>query len=482
MGNVPGKIDGGQETVSRKQHRSESLNLGSQGPKSVNRSRRATSLVGNLLSASGRARSDSYNSSGLNGNSSNPYKKKSTKEKERFREKHARQLVVKYTETVDGGFLAPFGCYSFDKLDYDADVVKGLIIDRKLAPFYTPLQDFDESWTREEVLKIVDGLPLHSSFQQEPEEFEGVPIGDLNDEDFDYLLDPTASKREQRRQRSKISRARLYFKRVSWQERSNEHFLELKLLSRRQPEQKIPTLPSNDLKYTLYKNGAECPICFLYFPMPLNVSGCCKQPICSECFVQIKRAPPHFPHDEVDPTQDEEPDEMKDPNLLVSEPANCPYCAISEFGVTYEPRKDMRTGINGMHVSEYKAADSKDCDGLVSDSSSNEGEEIVAKEQTRRGSIAADDPSVVTSDSIRPDWEINLIKERLRLARKSAKATAIHMSNQLIDPEHPSRHASVSSSVDGRDCGSSPQRRQKTLDELDDEMIQQAIKLSLQEH
>ena len=30
----------------------------------------------------------------------------------------------------------------------------------------------------------------------------------------------------------------------------------------------------------------------------LNISRCCLQPICSECFVQIKRLDPHPPHDD----------------------------------------------------------------------------------------------------------------------------------------------------------------------------------------
>lgn len=482
MGNVPGKIEGPQEAGIRKQQRSESLNLGNQVPKNGIRNRRATSLVGNLLSASGRARSDSYN-----GSSSNPYKKKSAKEKEKARERHARHLVVNYNETVDGGFLAPFGCYNFDKLDYDAEVVKTLIIDRRLAPFYTPLQEFDESWTREEIIKIVDGLPLHASFPTDPEEFEGVPIGNLADDDFDHLLDKSLSKREQRRQRSKISKARLYFKRVNWQEKASEKFLELKLKERKHESHKVSSLPSDDLKYVLYKDGAECPICFLYFPKPLNISRCCQQPICTECFVQIKRQAPHFPHEEVDPTKEVEPDEMKDPNLLVSEPANCPYCATAEFGITYDPPKNRTTGINGIYPSEYRLSEFSDKDGELSNSSYNNntsspnigGENI---QTMRRGSIPAHDPSVITADTIRPDWEVNLNKERLRLARRSANATAIHMSNQLIDPEYPSRHESFSSSIGGPDTPHSPSRRQKTLEDLDDEMVQRAIKLSLQEH
>ena len=36
----------------------------------------------------------------------------------------------------------------------------------------------------------------------------------------------------------------------------------------------------------------------LYYPKHLNISRCCLQPICSECFVQIKRLDPHPPHDD----------------------------------------------------------------------------------------------------------------------------------------------------------------------------------------
>lgn len=193
------------------------------------------------------------------------------------------------------------------------------------------------------------------------------------------------------------------------------------------------------------------------------------QPICTECFVQIKRAEPHFPHDEIDPTKDQEPEEHKDPNLLVSEPANCPYCATPQFGITYEKPANRHTGINGIAPSEYTLPPD---DSANHDGNHNHGNKI------RRGSVAANDPSVITSDTIRPNWEVNLNKERLRLARKSANATAIHMSNQLIDPEHPSRHTSVSSSTGG----ASPTRRQKTLEELDEEMFQRALKLSLQDH
>jgi hypothetical protein len=62
-----------------------------------------------------------------------------------------------------------------------------------------------------------------------------------------------------------------------------------------------------------------------YYPPNINYSRCCEQPICTECFVQIKRAEPT-------------------PQHLESEPAACPYCVQEDFGVVYTPPK-WRTGI-----------------------------------------------------------------------------------------------------------------------------------------
>nr|CCA16084.1 conserved hypothetical protein [Albugo laibachii Nc14] len=45
---------------------------------------------------------------------------------------------------------------------------------------------------------------------------------------------------------------------------------------------RIPGKEDDDCVYT-----EECPICLLYYPKALNVSTCCKQPVCSECFLQL---------------------------------------------------------------------------------------------------------------------------------------------------------------------------------------------------
>ena len=69
-----------------------------------------------------------------------------------------------------------------------------------------------------------------------------------------------------------------------------------------------------------YQGATECPICFLYYPPNTNTSRCCEQPLCTECFVQMKRAEATITH-------------------LESEPAACPFCMEPDFGVIYEVQK-----------------------------------------------------------------------------------------------------------------------------------------------
>jgi len=63
-----------------------------------------------------------------------------------------------------------------------------------------------------------------------------------------------------------------------------------------------------------YHNPIECPICFLYYPKNINYSECCNQPICTECFTQIKRS-------ENSPTTS----------------PTCPFCVSPSFAIAYVP-------------------------------------------------------------------------------------------------------------------------------------------------
>lgn len=492
MGNTPTKLDSGNPTYNETDLVNNADNSTHKNYK--NRSRNV-SLANALLNPNGNNITGDYNTSSTRQRQHSIFdkmdrdkaRKKYIKDREQLKEIHARGLVVKYDECCDGGFLAPFGCYNFDKLDYNIDIVRNLIIERKLAPFYTPLQDFDETWSREEIIKIVDGLPLHATFEENLEEFEDVPIGDLKKPNFDHLIDKNLSKREQRRQHSKIFRARLYRKRLIWQETANESFLEDKVDSK-QNKIKNKYLPSDDLKYSLYKNGMECPICFLYIPGPLNYSKCCQQPICTECFVQIKRSEPHFPHEEVDPTKPITDDNSKDPNLLISEPANCPYCATPNFSITYAPPTSRRTGIGGIPPSDYREGGQNEMEKEELSIQEKECKENLglstSVSQSEDKPRDATNVNVITSDDIRPDWETNLKKERSRLAKRAANATAIHVSNQLVDPEYSLKQNSNAGSpakylTNG--IKSKSKKKSLSLEELEDQMIKQAIQLSLEE-
>ncbi|KAM9931102.1 hypothetical protein OXX59_000078 [Metschnikowia pulcherrima] len=378
-------------------------------------------------------------------------------EKLKVKEKHAMDLVVRYQENVDGGYLAPFGTYK-SNLDFDTQIVRDLIQQRRLAPFYTPLQDFDPGWSEDEIVKLVRQNPLHAVDSAYAEEDE--------DDADDH----------------KIHRSQNYYKRQEQKKRLQE------MLSRVKGEQEKceneyfdalivgadPNLASRDLVLKLYRNATECPICFLYFPAPLNYSRCCRQPICSECFVQIKRLDPHPPHDE--PESQRKGDEL--PHTLISEPSSCPYCAMADFGVTYDPPRDVHVGRGAdLQPSAYAEKSSievipenDDAVEFCESQSPNLNASSAAspRKPRRRSSVAAESDLVITTDMIRPGWEQQLSSAKSRLARKAAAASAIHASNLIINNEGTS--------------GSPGQSQNPAyLMSLEDRMIEEAMKLSLLE-
>ncbi|KAI8335196.1 hypothetical protein BC941DRAFT_431525 [Chlamydoabsidia padenii] len=49
-------------------------------------------------------------------------------------------------------------------------------------------------------------------------------------------------------------------------------------------------IPENVQRYVLYKDSVECPICFLFYPPFINHTRCCNKLICTACFLQLKRS------------------------------------------------------------------------------------------------------------------------------------------------------------------------------------------------
>lgn len=449
MGNVPAKE--GRSRSSTHSSESSTVNSDSFGSRSNRRN-----TISSVFSA----------------NINDGKKSKRHEEKERQRECHYHNLIVRFTENVDGGFLAPYGTYK-SNLDYDTDIVRRLIVNRQLAPFYTPLQDFDESWSDEELIIILSQLSLHSL---------ETAYSESDEDDVDnHKIHKSNNFFKRQEQKAKLES--LINKTKELQKIEESKFMEEKLKARKGELNVSPDIPSKDLLLKLYRNASECPICFLYYPTNINISRCCLQPICTECFVQIKRLDPHPPHDD----SSNQPGSESLPHSLISESANCPYCAMPDFGVTYDIPHEIGIGINGNKASTYSLPFDSIPENIEAVSSSPEGVKndefspVKTLKKRRRSSVAADSPGVISIDMIRPDWEQKLVAARNKLARKSATASAIHASNLIINQDDeangdPSRRYSSDHRDNRRQSSSNSHLRS-----VEERMIEQALRLSIQD-
>lgn len=266
-----------------------------------------------------------------------------------------------------------------------------------------------------------------------------------------------------------------------------------------------PFVNGQPLEVFLYKDATECPICFLTYPPYLNHTRCCEQSICSECFVQIKRADPHLPEHHPDgeardpnaPLQPEDP-----PEMLMSEPTACPYCQQPEFGVTYEP-PPFRRGL-AFSSSQHNLLST----AMSSQSSLNSTAPPTSPTQPnrRRGhSLSANAPNVITTDRVRPDWATKLAAARAHQARRAAAATALHTaafliggneSRSILRPGRFSRRNTgnnvAASGSNGQQAGGSEGaeagdttpasgdgRRRNRMVELEEMMLAEAVRLSI---
>ena len=200
---------------------------------------------------------------------------------------------------------------------------------------------------------------------------------------------------------------------------------------------KDPYVNGHLLEASLYKDVLECPICFLYYPPYLNKTRCCDQPICSECFVQIKRPDPH-PPEHTDPNSPPPLTDLKpyeEEGQLVSEPAMCPFCVQNEFGVTYDPppfRRGLTYANQTREICFVNAASAMSSTSSLSPSDASPSSFPGLRRRTQ--SVSANAPTVITTDRIRPDWATKLSDARGNAARRSAAATALHIAAYAMGP------------------------------------------------
>ncbi|CAK1360562.1 unnamed protein product [Cercospora beticola] len=444
-------------------------------------------------------------------------------EREARRAERERQARIKERERsmreehVDGGYLVTLGVYVGVE-DFNKQVVRQLQIERRLAPFWKGLDDHSDSWTEAQLVAAARGLPIPAA-DEVPAEMARSTSQASNDArssevNVNSLTVPITGRSQsyQSDRSTSLSASHPAFSTNSGPSSPTGQGTSLlrgraKTLASlasgnksQSPdstphEVKLPNDPNvngQPLEAYLYKDVLECPICFMYYPPYLNHTRCCDQPICSECFVQIKRPDPHPPEHE-QPGQQRPPEEEAE--QLVSEEAACPFCVTPQFGVTYEPPSFRR----GLAYANQLNGSLKPHASAMSSSTS-----LQAQTGRRRAtSLSANAPNVVTTDRVRPDWAKKLADARANLLRRSAAATALHnaayvLNNQgdaagrvgfavgrrrrTLFGDSPSASGSgTPREGDSSDiAGGRTSSRRARVEDLEDLMMMEAIRLSLQ--
>ena len=345
-------------------------------------------------------------------------------------------------------------------------------IERRVAPFWRGLQDFDDTWAEHQIIAAARGLPIPAADETPPEGLIPKPLAAESPhaltQNLNNLTVPmgsrtlSASSEDKGSGPNTTSTTSTLASPIAAPIRGSSPFkprakalaAALSVGSRNGSTTEIApreiTLPSDPfvngqpLEVFLYKDATECPICFLSYPPYLNHTRCCDQAICSECFVQIKRADPHYPEGHGDSNNPGTPDNPEEQaGLLISEPACCPYCQQPEFGVTYDPppfRRGLTYSINasgfGVGALGTAMSSSSSLNSTLSPSSFTPPASLpagaAAGSRRRTQSLSANAAGVISTDRIRPDWSTKLATQRAHIARRAAAATALHTAAFLM--------------------------------------------------
>ncbi|CAK7241305.1 MAG: SNF1-interacting protein [Sporothrix thermara] len=415
-------------------------------------------------------------------------------------------------EHVDGGYLVTLGTYVGPE-DFNKTIVRQLQIERRLAPFWRGLNDFSSTWTEYQLTAAARGLEIPPPDQPPPENFfsrpptsagsppksatgnslsvpqagasgasltgsspasqpgahvssspssinaPGAPLAGTSSPAAVPAISPTATGATTPRGTSGSSpfkpRAKALAAALSISSRNGSN---TDIAPREIQLPHDPYVNGQPIEVFLYKDADECPICFLSYPPYLNHTRCCGQEICSECFVQIKRAEPHYPEGHGDNNNNNGESsgaqgEEHPSGQLVSEPACCPYCQQPEFGVTYDPPPFRRglihssgsltSGIGAMGAamsSNSSINSSLSPPAMLSPHSGSPpatggvggGGAVTPVSRRRAQSLSANAPNVITTDRIRPDWSTKLATQTAHIARRAAAATALHTAAFLM--------------------------------------------------
>ncbi|GAA5845673.1 hypothetical protein JCM9279_006069 [Rhodotorula babjevae] len=314
-------------------------------------------------------------------------------------------------KVIDGGWTDP-QTLLYARLEYHRPTVHKLIADRKLAPFYLGLQDFEDDWAADRIVAALDEAEEQAT--QNLREAHTAAVGAASEAEAAQLSAPPGT-RKHKDSVTAHNAAVLHRERIAETLRTREKRGGGGL-----------QLTSKTDTATLYQGKAlECPICFLYYPPNMVHTRCCDQPICTECFVQIKRAEPT-------------------PTHLESEPAACPFCMETNFGSVYD--KPVRP--------PYAPTPSG---GSGESGSSVTSPGTTAAPKPRRKSFAHTEKEVVTTDMIHPDWEAKLEAMKAAVARRANRRIVFRQVGDRLIP------VGISSGRGGGADGANPTMATTTL-------------------
>ncbi|KAF9577379.1 SNF1-interacting protein, partial [Lunasporangiospora selenospora] len=208
-----------------------------------------------------------------------------------------------------------------------------------------------------------------------------------------------------------------------------------------------------------------------YYPRNINRTRCCDKPMCTECFVQLKRL-------ESAPTES---------------PA-CPYCVEPHFGVIYSSallpagfassNASSTTGGTSMSVSSSSNSLERGCSqsphsGDSSNPSSPSG---------RRRSTSHKSPEVVSADDLRPDWNRRILAAAQRQpgSRRASMSSSVSgatfaLGRRLAASRQGSSSRRSNSSTAAADYSGYLTAMRHMGTDLEELMIMEAVRQSLQD-
>ncbi|KAJ1873441.1 SNF1-interacting protein [Coemansia sp. RSA 990] len=296
----------------------------------------------------------------------------------------------------DGGSLSPNGIYPQDAQDFDVKVVQRMILARQLAPFYTGADDPDPDsgqdigedggwWSYSLLLAQQNaGESTAEASRSGAQSSESPPQGSPSAEARRSGHARKGSGLFQRLRASAANHNTPASPTRSSLIRHERSFSDMaqpsQLKQNEQPDVSI------DAFRKLLRRHIECPICFLYYPKNINYTRCCHKPICTECFVQIKR-------------------KLDDDQIV---PTHCPYCVEPNLGVVYHAPAIT----NGMAPSDSAARPR------------TLGES--GRARSHSSATATRKPIIVMSDDIRP-YRVRELQAQIEAKHKRQLRSAENM-------------------------------------------------------